>query len=682
MATTTFFPDPDPESTSVDGRAYHYDAAGITWAAIRGGAGIGAQSSNAAFKIAGVYADTVTDRYDEIDRYIGLFDTSAITDSDTIDSATLSLKPTTTTPITDELGGSHGYALVASNPASDTNLVSGDFTTLGSTRFASDVALSSMSADTYFDFTLNASGLAAITTTGVSKFGVRVDIDLDNSEPTWASDEEITVRCYIANQTGTGSDPKLVVVHTSTVNSASLDLESGSSQYASIADGSQTGLDITGDMTIEAWVKFESEPGDFVMVSKWGDGTGDRSYRFGYHDSAGTKSLRLYISTNGTANETLTVVTTAIATGVWSHVACTFDASTSTAEMFINGLSIGSDTGSYTSLYNGVESFAIGCAVPDGTQFGFVDGLIEDVRVWNDIRTDQEIVDNLYLELDGTEANLQGYWKLNNDYLDETSNGNDLTASGSPVFSTSVPWTETNANSLDLESTSNQYAADTTTSGLNITGDMTMEFWVKPESLSTDMWIIDSGTSGSETEADNINFQARIESTGEITYFHEYSTGTNDTVTTVSSYITAGTWFHIAIGRDVTGNNILFYVDGVLKETIGYTSDPTGGATGNKLYVGINNGLNTGIDYDGLIDEIRIWDVLRTVDQIVAAKDTAIKEDHTNLQACYAFDDDYLDETSNNNDLTATGSPTFNVDVPFPVAAAITATGTNMYIIL
>ena len=38
------------------------------------------------------------------------------------------------------------------------------------------------------------------------------------------------------------------------------------------------------------------------------------------------------------------------------------------------------------------------------------------------------------------EAGFAGYWKLNNNYDDKTSNGNDLTATNSPTFSTEVPY--------------------------------------------------------------------------------------------------------------------------------------------------------------------------------------------------------------------------------------------------
>jgi hypothetical protein len=63
-------------------------------------------------------------------------------------------------------------------------------------------------------------------------------------------------------------------------------------------------------------------------------------------------------------------------------------------------------------------------------------------RVWSDIRSEAEIQTNYQRELAGNEDNLVAYWKLNNNYLDETTNDNDLTASGSPVFSDNVPFAD------------------------------------------------------------------------------------------------------------------------------------------------------------------------------------------------------------------------------------------------
>lgn len=51
-------------------------------------------------------------------------------------------------------------------------------------------------------------------------------------------------------------------------NTYSLVLNSGSSQYAYINDASQTGLDLSGDFTFEAYVNPESAPGSYTIISK------------------------------------------------------------------------------------------------------------------------------------------------------------------------------------------------------------------------------------------------------------------------------------------------------------------------------------------------------------------------------------------------------------------------------
>jgi len=56
-------------------------------------------------------------------------------------------------------------------------------------------------------------------------------------------------------------------------NTHSIALAAASSQSLSITDGSQTGLDLSGDFTIEAWIKLTQLPStagtEFGIVSKY-----------------------------------------------------------------------------------------------------------------------------------------------------------------------------------------------------------------------------------------------------------------------------------------------------------------------------------------------------------------------------------------------------------------------------
>ena len=225
-------------------------------------------------------------------------------------------------------------------------------------------------------------------------------------------------------------------------NTKSLDLELSSSQYASIADGSQTGLDITGNISIEAWIKIEQLPStagsSFYIISK--EQVNDRSYGLKLSGS-NDKLVMYYFSdvSDFTRYNSDDSFVDADDVGTWIHIAISVNVSAKTVQMYKNGSPINSTSDSLLSIsiLDTSSKFSI------GESYGgdYFDGLIDEVRVWNDIRTGTEISDNYEKELVGDEAGLVGYWQFNDDYLDQTSNDNDLTASGSPTFSSDVPFT-------------------------------------------------------------------------------------------------------------------------------------------------------------------------------------------------------------------------------------------------
>ena len=230
-------------------------------------------------------------------------------------------------------------------------------------------------------------------------------------------------------------------------NSHSLDLEDGSSQYAEITDGSQTGLDLTGDFTMECWIKPESLPtagNQVALVAKWSNAS--PGYMFRIDNNAGTYRVEVDTRLSGVTDQLYVNYAFSIAT--WYHVAVVFTASTATFELFINGTSQGSSAaGANTSIDNSSANFVVGARYAVGI-INLFDGLIDDVRVWSDKRTSTEISQKYNKEIVvNYESNLVGYWKFNNSYLDETVNNNDLTSSGSPVFSTTVGMASAVSNS-------------------------------------------------------------------------------------------------------------------------------------------------------------------------------------------------------------------------------------------
>lgn len=215
--TTTVYPNAHVETTSVDGYLVRNTTPTEAFTTLRGGNGTVAGDSGTGDIAADLFAGLgASNTYQALYRGIYFFDTSAIADSDVVSAATISICSRSTK--IDGLGGNGAVGITSGTAASNTALAASDFqSNTSGTRLAdTDIDMGSWAADsTYNNWTLNASGIAAITLTGVSKFASKLNFDIDNTTTglTWASGGEILARNYLADNTGTSCDPKLVITH-------------------------------------------------------------------------------------------------------------------------------------------------------------------------------------------------------------------------------------------------------------------------------------------------------------------------------------------------------------------------------------------------------------------------------------------------------------------------------------
>lgn len=204
---TIFYPDADPESTSVDGEARRFlDAS--SWASIHGGAGT-ASSDLDTNLIVVITSSATVNTWREIRRGIMLFDTSSLPVGATITSATLDLYITgVDTSLAD-----FDSVICASTPASNTAVVSADYQQLGATDFSNRVLSSALTINAYNVWTLNAAGLTAINMTGITKLGILFAPDIDNIEPTYPGSRLSSTIGITSADNGTNK-PKLTVTYT------------------------------------------------------------------------------------------------------------------------------------------------------------------------------------------------------------------------------------------------------------------------------------------------------------------------------------------------------------------------------------------------------------------------------------------------------------------------------------
>ena len=206
---------------------------------------------------------------------------------------------------------------------------------------------------------------------------------------------------------------------------------------------------------------------------------------------------------------------------------------------------------------------------------------------------------------------------------------------------------------------------------LRITGDLTLECWVNIPSAPTApgyFGLITYGANG-ETEATNQLYTLRILNVnGSNIYYqvvHEYGTSADDTgpynSTTTPIF---GQWVHIAVVRNVnvtdTTSTYQFFINGLSGGVTEYNSsaDPTGGTSGFAIIGALFAGSGSptapaGAYLIGKMDEVRIWNTVRSRDQIRAYMCRKLSGSESGLQGYWRLDESTgtlaLDLTGNND---------------------------------
>lgn len=168
------------------------------------------------------------------------------------------------------------------------------------------------------------------------------------------------------------------------------DFERSNSEYLSITDAAQTGLN-PSDFSVSAWVKFETSNVFAGLVSKRGV---DEEYSI-YFNNTNEIVCRISANAAGSALSVSESNPISNATGVWYHFVITVDSSLGGAgmEFYENASSLGRSriaSSFATSIYNGGSVFRIGAMANPAN---FLDAVVDEVGFWNRVLTSSEISD-------------------------------------------------------------------------------------------------------------------------------------------------------------------------------------------------------------------------------------------------------------------------------------------------
>ncbi len=188
-------------------------------------------------------------------------------------------------------------------------------------------------------------------------------------------------------------------------------------------------LNLTSQFTIEAWIN----------PSGWGENPGTgfgrivdkdviRFFTLRSNPLLGDNTICLWLFTQSGGNSFSAIPESSIVLDTWQHIAASYNGNAGGLKIYLNGIEQTlTQTVPPTGSLN--DNLAIDLMIGNsGSLDDTFDGIIDEVRVWNVVRTEGEIQSYMNQYLDGNEPGLFGYWRMNegngqfiNDF---TGNGN------------------------------------------------------------------------------------------------------------------------------------------------------------------------------------------------------------------------------------------------------------------
>ena len=412
----------------------------------------------------------------------------------------------------------------------------------------------------------------------------------------------------------------------------------GGSGYISVPFHSALNYDLmsAGRISIDAWVRPTASGSQMTIVGNditmgyWFGLTAQGKLRFNPNPG-------MFQESNAT-----------IQLNVWTHVGVSYDWLKNSMTFYINGNVDRTINTPQSYMGYGYFDFRIGAdRTPNGPAYYWVGGL-DEVRVWDELLDFTGAAGLLYRIPLGMEGgrfgrHLKGGWRLNGNTASIGGHVN-----GSPVGSVSFVATPDpphyNRIGVVFLNGPNEtdYIGVAHRTALAFTNNYTLECWVRPAAGGNGQYqtFITKASYG----VPRWQFWLGLnKSNGRVRFV---PTGNWNDVVETSSTIPLNAWTHVA-ARLQQGVAVIF-INGV--EAGRRTMTTTGATTNDPLLFGsadIRTAGNTAYGYSGMLDEVRIWNVPRSDDEIADHHRMELNGPLPGLVAAYHFDGDDLDASGN-----------------------------------
>jgi hypothetical protein len=359
---------------------------------------------------------------------------------------------------------------------------------------------------------------------------------------------------------------------------------------------------ITGPVTVEAWVCLRedktqvlldrSQDGYTAFALKWQAGSGFR-FEVGYASA-------VYSSPDHKP-----------ALNRWHHVVGYYDGSI--VGLYVDGRHIGTSSAP-SQLQMTSTPMTLGCSSEEDL---WLNGYMDNVRIWDEVRTEEQILENMYNELSGEHTGLVASYLMSDAVgtvlQDHTRHGHAGTLYDGAAVSNGPAWAVSGAR-LDprrcFDFTGAEYA--------DVPGyeksaaTVTVEAWVQADSRT--MWGSIAKNWNKQIDCGQF-YLGLYGSEGRLSCSLAEADGTLVTLSEPGSdSFPVGSWQHVAFVAD--GAHLRLYRNGVeVAEPVAYD----GTIYTSRALTSIGTSEDSGGHYhpwDGKIDEVRIWNEARTPAQL------------------------------------------------------------------
>lgn len=368
----------------------------------------------------------------------------------------------------------------------------------------------------------------------------------------------------------------------------------------------------TRDFSYSVWVNLDANYNNTILESTNGAISSTVGHEFLIWIDTGSK-IRVYL------DDTLVVTSPSnMPTRSWTHLAVTRSGSAVT--LYLNGRVEVTGSNGTTLNFNGCP-FLIGTDADGGCTGSYgqsADGRFDEVKVYNYARTAKQIIEDMnagHPAPGSPVSSAVAHWKLDEGYgtsaQDYSGNANTLTLS-----SATSAWTNSGKFNKAWNGNGTLYLSKADDSDFDVAAadDYSVSLWYKSDNAAN------PGATEylfNKANATTAGYAIYANTSGNLCFaIDDDATWSPDVESCTSTDVYDGNWHHIVAVRNVTLDKTYIYLDGNLADS---DTDSTSATLANSLslYVGDRDGTDNGDEFNGDLDEIKVYRSPLTAEQVM-----------------------------------------------------------------